>query len=103
VSFGAGDRDDRALRREKIIGSSLEACGRARTLATPDELAELFIVSSVTAGGCPRVAETEHHKCGRCWRYLPEVRKTAILRPLRGRFECVRALLVRVAIAGFPA
>jgi len=42
-------------------------------LATPDQLAELFIVSSVTQGDALTVGETDNHKCGRCWRYLPEV------------------------------
>jgi isoleucyl-tRNA synthetase len=36
-------------------------------------LAELFIVSSVMQGDALTVAKTEKHKCGRCWRYLPEV------------------------------
>ena len=42
-------------------------------LASPDELAELFIVASVKQGDALTVAETDNHKCGRCWRYLPEV------------------------------
>ena len=42
-------------------------------LASPDALAELFIVSSVKAGDALSVEETDKHKCGRCWRYLPEV------------------------------
>jgi len=62
------------LRREKIIGSSLEAVVTVpELLATPDQLAELFIVSSVTQGDALTVGETDNHKCGRCWRYLPEV------------------------------
>jgi isoleucyl-tRNA synthetase len=62
------------LRREKVIGSSLEAAVTVpELLASPDELAELFIVSSVTHGASLAVAKTDHHKCGRCWRYLPEV------------------------------
>jgi isoleucyl-tRNA synthetase len=64
------------LRREKIVGSSLEAVvtipetGRLRGL---DELAELFIVSSVEVADISRVTRTTHHKCGRCWRHLPDV------------------------------
>jgi isoleucyl-tRNA synthetase len=61
------------LRREKIIGSSLEA---EVTLPQADagiDLAELFIVSSVTTGEGLTVTKTEKHKCGRCWRHLPEV------------------------------
>lgn len=62
------------LRREKVIGSSLEAAVTVpELLATPDELAELFIVSSVTQGDALTVEKTDNHKCGRCWRYLPEV------------------------------
>ena len=62
------------LRREKVVGSSLEAVVTVpELLATPDELAELFIVSSVEPGDALTVAETHNHKCGRCWRYLPEV------------------------------
>jgi isoleucyl-tRNA synthetase len=62
------------LRREKIIGSSLEAAVTVpELLATPDQLSELFIVSSVTQGDALTVGETDNHKCGRCWRYLPEV------------------------------
>jgi isoleucyl-tRNA synthetase len=62
------------LRREKVVGSSLEAVVTVPELvATPDELAELFIVSSVKQGDALSVGETDNHKCGRCWRYLPEV------------------------------
>jgi isoleucyl-tRNA synthetase len=62
------------LRREKIIGSSLEAVVTVpELLATPEQLAELFIVSSVAQGDALTVGETDNHKCGRCWRYLPEV------------------------------
>ncbi|WP_395622678.1 isoleucine--tRNA ligase [Sphingomonas daechungensis] len=62
------------LRREKVIGSSLQAVVTLPELpASPDELAELFIVSSVKAGDAIRVDETDNNKCGRCWRYLPEV------------------------------
>jgi isoleucyl-tRNA synthetase len=62
------------LRREKVIGSSLEAeVTVPELLATPDQLAELFIVSSVKQGDALVVSKTDNHKCGRCWRYLPEV------------------------------
>ena len=71
------------MRKAKELGSSLEArvaIGSAeRPAATPSELAELFIVSDV------RLEETDHtnvvvhvtdwHKCGRCWRHLPEVKE----------------------------
>jgi isoleucyl-tRNA synthetase len=61
------------LRREKVIGSSLEA---EVTLPQADDsidLAELFIVSSVSAGEALAVTKTSKRKCGRCWRHLPEV------------------------------
>jgi isoleucyl-tRNA synthetase len=63
------------LRREKIIGSSLEAEVKlAGTPASSDDLAELFIVSAVHSGQELEVTKTQNHKCGRCWRYLPEVK-----------------------------
>ena len=64
------------LRRDKIVGSSLEAEVTLPELPAPAEaLAELFIVSSVTAGEALAVTKTDTHKCGRCWRHLPEVRE----------------------------
>jgi isoleucyl-tRNA synthetase len=69
------------LRREKVIGSSLEA-----RVAYPDleleltheslaDLAEIYIVSEVVAGQGEgiEVSRTDYSKCGRCWRLLPEV------------------------------
>ena len=62
------------LRRDKVIGSSLEAeVTVPEMLASPDELAELFIVSTVKPGEVLTVEKTSNHKCGRCWRHLPEV------------------------------
>ena len=62
------------LRRDKVIGSSLQAVVTVPELvAPPNMLAELFIVSSVKAGDALTVEETDNRKCGRCWRYLPEV------------------------------
>ena len=43
------------------------------------DLAELFIVSAVAPGDALRVAKTENHKCGRCWRHLPEVAEDGAL------------------------
>ena len=80
-------------RREKTIRSSLEAEVAVRTkdarladlLAAKDidELAELFIVSVAATTGFTddavddvtqvTVTRTQNHKCGRCWRHLPEV------------------------------
>jgi isoleucyl-tRNA synthetase len=62
------------LRRNKVLGSSLEA----EVWVPNDEdaafLAELFITSTVHKGDC-NVVKTERHKCGRCWRHLPEVKQ----------------------------
>jgi isoleucyl-tRNA synthetase len=69
------------LRREKVIGSSLEA-----RILYPDleldltdeslaDLAEIYIVSEVMPGQSEgiEVTRTDYLKCGRCWRHLPEV------------------------------
>ena len=62
------------MRRAKEIGSGLEAAVTLPTPpADPELLAELFISSSVVAGEALGVTRTPHHKCGRCWRHLPEV------------------------------
>ncbi len=96
-----------ALRREKIIGSSLEAAVSVySTWGDPSRLsqfdfAELFIVSQADwiVGTVPpsatgylhhadgneveqagfEVHPTAHHKCGRCWRHLPEVAEDGAL------------------------
>jgi isoleucyl-tRNA synthetase len=69
------------LRREKVIGSSLEA-----RILYPDleldlaheslaDLAEIYIVSEVLPGQGEgiEVMRSDYLKCGRCWRLLPEV------------------------------
>jgi isoleucyl-tRNA synthetase len=62
------------LRRDKVIGSSLETEVTLPELpAAEDFLAQLFIVSAVHQGDTLKIAETDNSKCGRCWRYLPEV------------------------------
>jgi isoleucyl-tRNA synthetase len=96
-------------RREKVIGSSLEAeldisvFGEWERMQEfealdPSELAELCIVSAakvVIAPGADWPADmakgnagaeigvhvrvTGNHKCGRCWRYLPEVEEDGSL------------------------
>jgi isoleucyl-tRNA synthetase len=71
------------LRRDKVIGSSLEA-----KVAYPDlelglaqetlsDLAEIYIVSEVVPGEGEGidVTRSDYLKCGRCWRLLPEVRE----------------------------
>jgi isoleucyl-tRNA synthetase len=66
------------LRREKVIGSSLEAevCAPVETGAL--DWAELFISGPVTQGEW-EVTKTTHQKCGRCWRHLPEVTEDGAL------------------------
>jgi len=61
------------LRRDKVIGSSLEAEVTLPSDVDPLLLAELFIVSTVRSGDALGVTKTSNHKCGRCWRHLPEV------------------------------
>jgi isoleucyl-tRNA synthetase len=60
------------LRRDKIVGSSLEA----EVWVPSDEdaalLEELFITSTVHRGDW-KVVKTDNHKCGRCWRHRPDV------------------------------
>ncbi|PCD01951.1 isoleucine--tRNA ligase [Sphingomonas spermidinifaciens] len=69
------------LRREKVVRSSLEAEVTLPELPLrADDLAELFITSTVHAGGDGiAIARSEHHKCGRCWRLLPEVAEDGAL------------------------
>ena len=62
------------LRREKTVRSSLEAEVTVPDLPLPEPaLAEAFIVARVAQAGEVSVARTDYHKCGRCWRHLPEV------------------------------
>jgi len=62
------------LRRDKVVGSSLEAEVTVPSSADPAFLAELFITSTVREGEWS-VVKTANHKCGRCWRHLREVRE----------------------------
>jgi isoleucyl-tRNA synthetase len=67
-------------RREKQVRSSLEAEVTVPDLpASAEELTELFIVSKVTKGDAVTVVPTQRHKCGRCWRHLPEVAQDGAL------------------------
>ncbi|MFC3213402.1 isoleucine--tRNA ligase [Novosphingobium panipatense] len=63
------------LRREKVIGSSLAAVVTVPDTAPEGDLAELFITGKVTRdhGSGVSVTPSNDHKCGRCWRHLPEV------------------------------
>ncbi len=63
------------LRREKVIGSSLEA-----EVAVPwgdrdsqELMAELYISSNVRFGPELAIRRTDDAKCGRCWRHTPDV------------------------------
>ncbi|WP_017671529.1 isoleucine--tRNA ligase [Blastomonas sp. AAP53] len=69
------------LRRDKTVRSSLEAEVKigGDTASQGDfsaaEMAELFITADVALAPVEaiEVTRTSHHKCGRCWRHLPEV------------------------------
>jgi len=68
------------LRRDKLVRSSLEAEVVVPASAVPEGvddglLAELFISAAVSRGTDDRVGvrASDDHKCGRCWRLLPEV------------------------------
>ncbi|HEY0958495.1 MAG TPA: isoleucine--tRNA ligase [Novosphingobium sp.] len=75
------------LRREKIVGSGLEAeVSLGAGHFTPGDfsdadLAELFITATVRTGQGEgvTVTRTDQHKCGRCWRHLPEVTEDGAL------------------------
>jgi isoleucyl-tRNA synthetase len=76
------------LRREKVLGSSLEADVELGLLVPfpPDvdesSLNELFITASVRKTKdvtVVKITRTTHHKCGRCWRHLPEVTEDGAL------------------------
>jgi isoleucyl-tRNA synthetase len=67
------------LRREKIVGSSLEAMVKGPwpvgMPGSAERLEELFISSTYEWHDSADIiiTKTNHHKCGRCWRHLPEV------------------------------
>ncbi|MFM9897381.1 isoleucine--tRNA ligase [Sphingorhabdus sp.] len=61
------------MRRNKEIGSSLEVEYSYPGDAGEIDLAEIFIVSAVHLGREEGAVKTTNHKCGRCWRHLPEV------------------------------
>ncbi len=70
------------LRREKTIRSSLEAEVTFPMGDLPidaSEFAELCIVADVKDGAEITVTKTEHSKCGRCWRLLPDVSEDGAL------------------------
>jgi isoleucyl-tRNA synthetase len=74
------------LRRDKVVGSSLQAAVKveprntdARSDLSNVDMAEVAIVSDFAwaipedFSGNVQVEKTTNHKCGRCWRHLPEV------------------------------
>jgi isoleucyl-tRNA synthetase len=61
------------LRRDKVLGSSLEAEVWVPSTEDADFLAELFITSTVHNGDEIKVSKTSNRKCGRCWRHMPSV------------------------------
>jgi isoleucyl-tRNA synthetase len=71
------------LRREKIVRSSLDAdVTMGELLAVGDvDFAEVAIVARVTMGEGDGIVVTpsDWHKCGRCWRKLPEVTEDGTL------------------------
>jgi isoleucyl-tRNA synthetase len=61
------------MRRDKELGSSLEAEVWFPHQPSDVDLQELFITSTVHSGDW-KVVKTSNFKCGRCWRHLPEVK-----------------------------
>jgi len=60
------------LRRDKIVGSSLEAEVWLPSDEDPELLEELFITSTVHNGDW-KVVKTTNRKCARCWRHRADV------------------------------
>ncbi len=70
------------LRRDKVIRSSLEAEVRMPKLDEMDaeDFTEICIVADTRYDGdTVEISKTEHHKCGRCWRLLPDVEEDGAL------------------------
>ncbi|MEO7814142.1 MAG: isoleucine--tRNA ligase, partial [Sphingomicrobium sp.] len=61
------------LRRDKVVGSSLQVEVALPEANLSTDLAELFITGPVRLGDTLTVTKTDLNKCGRCWRHLPEV------------------------------
>ena len=70
-----------ALRRDKVIGSSLQAIAslpeEAAALLTVQDWADVCITSGTAFGVGIGAAEAPGAKCERCWRVLPEVGSAA--------------------------
>jgi isoleucyl-tRNA synthetase len=80
------------LRREKIIGSSLAASvkvalrnrdvRKAMEMVSLPEIcivADIALVDPEAISGDVAVTPSDDHKCGRCWRHLPEVEEDGTL------------------------
>lgn len=70
------------LRREKTIRSSLEAevtYPLSELSLSAEEFTEICIVADVKDAAEITVTKTDHHKCGRCWRLLPDVSEDGAL------------------------
>jgi isoleucyl-tRNA synthetase len=67
------NEDIEPMRRNKEIGSSLEVEYTYNGDPGETDLAEIFIVAAVHHGRETSAVKTTNHKCGRCWRHLPEV------------------------------
>jgi isoleucyl-tRNA synthetase len=70
------------LRRDKVIRSSLEAEVTMPALEEmdADAFSEICIVADTRyEGDSVQVTKTDHHKCGRCWRLLPDVEEDGAL------------------------
>jgi isoleucyl-tRNA synthetase len=66
------------MRREKVIGSSLEAEVWMPFDKGDFDFEEILISAAVHKGDW-KVTKTTNHKCGRCWRHLPEVSEDGAL------------------------
>ena len=78
------------LRRDKIVGSSLEAEIWVPSDEDPALLEELFITSTVHRGDW-KVVKTDNRKCARCWRHRASVGQCAAHPDLCERCESVVA------------
>ena len=74
-------REIEPMRREKVVGSSLEVdvVFPSGGLASDGEMAEICIVSEYKSENDALITRTQNHKCGRCWRHLPEVTEDGTL------------------------
>ncbi|WP_299323244.1 isoleucine--tRNA ligase [Parasphingopyxis sp.] len=70
------------LRRDKVIRSSLEAevAMPAVDGISAEDMSEICIVADTKyESDTVKVIKTSHHKCGRCWRLLPDVAEDGAL------------------------